>query len=82
MNQMVRYFVRGCLATVPIALTAYILYALVTGMDALLGVGIPGLGLLLAVVLITLIGFGLSNVVGRRIFQMTDRQGSGRSIHG
>jgi uncharacterized membrane protein len=74
MNQMVRYFVRGCLATVPIALTLYILYALVTGMDALLGVGVPGLGLLLAVILVTLIGFGLSNVVGRRIFQMMDKQ--------
>ncbi len=74
MNQMVRYFVRGCLATVPIVLTLYILFALVTGMDAWLGVGIPGLGLLLAIVLITLIGFGLSNVVGRRIFHLMDRQ--------
>jgi uncharacterized membrane protein len=73
MNQLVSYFVRGCLAIVPVAATVYILYGVISAVDALLGVSVPGLGLVLVVGLITLIGFALSNVLGRRAFQLTDR---------
>ncbi len=73
MNRLVGYFVRGCLATVPVVATVYILYFVVTAMDALLGVSVPGLGLVVVAGLITAVGFALSNVIGNRIFKFTDR---------
>lgn len=73
MNQLVSYFVRGCLATVPVVATVYILYWVVSAVDDLLGVPIPGLGLVVVVVVTTLVGFALSNVIGRRIFSFADR---------
>lgn len=73
MNNLVSYFVRGCLATVPIAATVYILYWVVSAVDALLGMPVPGLGLILVVVITTAVGFAISNVVGRRAFQLADR---------
>ncbi len=72
-NRLIGYFVRGALATVPILATGYLLYWIVSTVDGLLGIKIPGLGLVLAVAIVTSIGFALSNVVGRRVFGVTDR---------
>lgn len=73
LNRLVGHFVRGALATVPILATGYLLYWIISAIDGLLGIQIPGLGLVLAVAIVTLIGFLLSNVVGRRVFGITDR---------
>ncbi len=73
MSRILGYFARGCLAILPIAATAYILWWFVTATDALIGVTIPGLGLLVAVGLITLVGFLVSNVIGSRIYLLFDR---------
>ncbi|NLE84782.1 MAG: DUF502 domain-containing protein [Myxococcales bacterium] len=73
MNPLVSYFVRGCLATIPVGATVYILYWVVSAVDDMLGVPIPGLGLVLVVAVVTLIGFALSNVIGRRAFNAADR---------
>ena len=67
MNQLIKYFVRGMLAVVPIALTLYSLYWVVAAFDQLVGVSIPGLGLLVTIALITAVGFLVSNVIGRRV---------------
>jgi len=64
-----RYFFRGLLFVVPIALTVYILYAVFAAIEGLVdteawfGVGIPGLGTLLALAVITVVGMLASNVV-------------------
>jgi uncharacterized membrane protein len=68
-----RYFVRGCLALAPLALTAYIVYLILKFADRLLPAGIPGLGIVLAIVVITLVGFLTSNVIGRGILELADR---------
>jgi uncharacterized membrane protein len=60
-----KYFVRGCLAVAPLAVTAYIVYLLLSFADRLLPVGLPGVGILVAVTLITLVGYLTSNVIGR-----------------
>lgn len=73
MARLVGYFARGCLAIVPVAATIYILYVLVTGLDSLLGVSVPGLGILVAVGLITAVGFLISNVIGKQIYGLFDR---------
>lgn len=73
MTRFFGYFARGCLAIVPVAATIYILWWVVRTTDALIGVTIPGLGLVVAFGLITLVGFLVSNVIGSRIYQLFDR---------
>lgn len=72
MSRILGYFARGCLALIPISATAYILWWVVTTTDALLRVTIPGLGLIVAVALITLVGFLVSNVIGSKIYSLFD----------
>lgn len=73
MSRLVGYFARGALAVVPIAATIYILYAVVTTLDNLLGVSVPGLGVTLALGLITLVGFLVTGVIGRQIYRIFDQ---------
>lgn len=72
MKLALTYFARGCLALVPLGTTLYIVWAIVTATDAVLGVTVPGLGLILALGFITLTGFALSNVLGRKLFEWFD----------
>src|SRR6187402_55598 len=72
MSRFFGYFVRGCLVLAPVLLTLYILYTLVTKLDALLGVSIPGLGLVLTLALTTAVGLLFSNVIGRKISELID----------
>ncbi|MEP7051176.1 MAG: DUF502 domain-containing protein [Pseudomonadota bacterium] len=72
-KRLVGYFVRGCLVLVPVGLTLYILFAILRTIDQLLPVGIPGVGLLLTLVLVTLVGVMTSNVVGRSVVDATER---------
>jgi len=72
MKTLFRYFARGCLAFIPLGATVYIVWALISTMDHLLGSSVPGLGLVLAVALITLVGFLVSNVIGRKILEWFD----------
>jgi len=73
MRRLLRYFLHGALVTVPFALTLYIIGWLLQAIDTFLPLGIPGLGLLLTLVLITLAGFLTSNVVGKSFVDTTDR---------
>jgi uncharacterized membrane protein len=73
LRPLVRYFLRGAFVTAPLALTLYIILKLLSFIDQVLPIGIPGLGLLVTLALITLIGFLTSNVVGRGILEGTER---------
>ena len=77
MKKLVDYFIKGLLVFVPIALTVFLLWWVFTSLDAifrnLLPMKIPGLGLLLTVVLITIVGFIASNFLGRRLFGLVER---------
>lgn len=68
----VRYFLRGCLVTAPLGLTVYIVWFVLRTIDRLLPFPIPGLGLVVTVVLITLVGVLTSNVVGRSVIEAAD----------
>ena len=67
------YLLRGTLTTVPLALTLYILYWLFHAVDQLLPIGIPGLGLLVTLVLVLLVGYFSSNMLGRSVLEATER---------
>jgi uncharacterized membrane protein len=79
-KRLVRYFVRGCLVLVPLGITGYIIYVTLSFIDGLLPVGIPGVGLLATLALVTLVGLLTSNVVGKSVFQFTDRMLSGMPL--
>jgi uncharacterized membrane protein len=72
MTRLLTYFARGTLVLLPVVATAYILVFVVRTLDELLGLTIPGLGLLLALVLIIGVGVLVSNVVGDRIYRLFD----------
>lgn len=72
-KRLIGYFVRGCLVLVPVGLTLYILFAILRTIDQLLPIGIPGVGLLLTLVLVTLVGVLTSNVVGRSVVEAAER---------
>jgi uncharacterized membrane protein len=73
MKALLRYFLRGCLALLPVATTVYIAYLIIATVDRWVPVGIPGLGFVLALCIITLVGFLTSNVVGRAALDATER---------
>lgn len=73
MSRLLGYFARGCLLLVPIFLTVYILYFVVSTLDNLLGVSIPGLGIVITLALTTGAGFLFSNVIGRQIYWLLDQ---------
>ena len=67
------YLLRGALITAPLVVTLYVLYFIFHTVDELLPVGIPGLGLLLTSVLVGLVGFFSSNVIGSGILDSIER---------
>jgi len=73
LKRLVGYFVRGCLVLAPLGLTLYILYAILHAVDQFLPIGIPGVGLLITLSLVTLVGMLTSNVIGRGVVEATDR---------
>lgn len=66
------YFLRGCLVTAPLGITFYIVWMILSAIDSILPFPVPGLGLVAAVTLITIIGVFTSNVVGRSVLAMTE----------
>jgi len=71
-KRLARYFLRGCLVTAPLGLTVYIVWQVLSAIDRILPIPVPGLGLLATVVLITLIGLFTSNVVGKSVLDLTE----------
>ncbi len=68
-----QYFLTGLVALLPLAVTLYIGYRIFTMFDALgrmLGVTIPGFGLLVTLVLITLFGLLVSNFLGQQFVSL------------
>lgn len=57
MKELSKYFVRGLVYLAPISLTIYIAYSLITWLNELLHIGIPGVGLAIAMVMITFLGY-------------------------
>jgi uncharacterized membrane protein len=78
--RLLRYFVRGCLVSVPLVITGWIVWKTLSFVDQILPIGIPGMGILVTLSLVTLVGLFTSNVVGKRVFQLTDRALSGMPL--
>ncbi len=70
MKRLVNYFFQGVAFLVPIALTIYAFVWAFRIVDGWLGLSIPGLGLLVTLVGVTLIGFLLSHLVTRKLLSI------------
>jgi uncharacterized membrane protein len=73
LRKLPTYFLRGALVITPLAGTLFIIGWQLRTIDQFLPIGIPGVGLILTMLLITLAGFLTSNVVGRGFLDATDR---------
>lgn len=65
MRRLIGWFVRGLLITAPLALTIWITWAVIRWVDRLLGLDIPGAGLLVTLVAITGVGALASTFLAR-----------------
>lgn len=73
MAMLVKNFLRGCLIVVPVVVTLYAIYFVVRTLDGMLGLKVPGAGLLISLVLITAVGAFASNMIGKRLLALPDR---------
>lgn len=73
MKTLARAFANGLLIVVPSVVTVYVVVVLIRWIDDLLGVSIPGLGLVLTLAVILGIGLIASNVVGRKFVEIIER---------
>ena len=85
MSKLKRYFITGMLTILPIFLTLYILLIIFRLIDNIIGViinrylktafgfSIPGLGFILAILIILVIGFVVSHLVSKRVFPLIER---------
>ncbi len=80
---MKRYFLTGIVVLIPLVITVWVLRLIVNTLDqtlflipapyrpdALFGVNIPGLGVLLALVIVLVTGAIAANLLGRRLLQL------------
>ena len=83
MKNIKNYLLTGMLVWLPIGLTIWIIDFLVTFLDALLphrlstqkliGIHIPGIGIIICFVVILLTGIIAKNVFGQKLFQLWDK---------
>ncbi|MBN2193395.1 MAG: DUF502 domain-containing protein [Polyangiaceae bacterium] len=73
MKTLLGWFWRGCLVLVPIVVTIYVGYLVVTTFDRLVPIGLPGLGFVVAMALITFVGFMSSNMIGAAAVTWAER---------
>ncbi len=73
MRMITRSFAQGLLVIAPVAITVWVVVFAVTKLDQWLDAPIPGLGILLAGLGITTIGYLTGNVVGRRVLSWVEK---------
>lgn len=69
MRTLTRSFAQGLLVLAPVAITIWVVVFTVTTLDDWLDTGIPGLGIVVAAIGITIIGYLTGNVVGNKLLE-------------
>lgn len=73
MKTLAKYFFQGLLVCVPVVGTIALVVWVLTTLDELYPLPIPGLGIAITLLLVTLVGALTSNVVGRRVVKAVER---------
>ncbi len=71
-NRILKYFLRGLLFVVPVALTTFIIFEIIQWLDNLIPYKVPGLGLLTILVVISLVGYLASTLLAGPLFNMLE----------
>lgn len=73
MKTLFRYFVNGLLIIAPFAITVFIIVGIIDWLNSMFDLGIPGLGILLMVILLTIVGFIGSSFFVKPFIVVTER---------
>lgn len=73
LSRLATWFAQGLLVFVPTMATVYSVWLLLSWLDSLIGLPIPGLGLILTILLILAIGFVTTNVAGQAVLALFER---------
>jgi len=71
-SRLLNYFFRGLIVVAPAVVTVYVFWLILSAVDNWVSLRIPGLGIVLTIVLVTLIGFLTSNVLARWLLSLLD----------
>ena len=71
--KLISYFIKGTLLITPFALTLYIISTLISWIDGLLGVAIPGVGVLIILISITVLGYFGSTIFFKSFLQSVEK---------
>ena len=72
MTRLLNYFFRGLIVLAPAVVTIYVFWLIISAVDQWMGLGVPGAGIAVTVVLITLFGFLASTVLARWFVALMD----------
>ncbi len=73
MRRIPQYFIQGLIFVLPFGITIYLLYSIFLWLDSIIPTGIPGLGIIFMLVLITLLGFAFQLMVATPIYKYLSR---------
>lgn len=73
MTRLLNYFFRGLIVLAPAVVTVYVFWLILSEVDQWLSFGIPGAGIVVTVVLVTLFGFLTSTVLARWLLRLVDQ---------
>ncbi|NEM99396.1 DUF502 domain-containing protein [Pontibacter burrus] len=73
MKRLLGYFLNGLLIIAPFTITVWIVVAIIDWLNDMFDLGIPGLGILLMVILLTLVGFLGSSFLVKPFIILTER---------
>lgn len=73
MKRLAQYFLRGLVVITPVALTGWVVWWVVSRVDSVIDVGIPGAGIVVTIVGVTLAGALASNLLTRGLVGFVDR---------
>jgi uncharacterized membrane protein len=73
LNALLTYLIRGVLLIVPFALTGYIISLALNWMDSIIKIKVPGLGMAIVLVAITLFGYLGSTLLVRSLLDTMER---------
>ncbi len=72
-KQLLNFFLQGLLLIAPVAITIYVIYTIFTFLDGFIDLKIPGLGLLIVVIIITIVGYLTSTFLGSLLISMFNK---------
>lgn len=70
MKTLLKYFVQGLIYVVPISVTVYIIWEIFTLIDNLLPIDVPGLGLVIILLFITVVGVVANHLISDKLLGM------------